>query len=70
MLIDDLFVLRFLNKLEIWVFVIFFIIKLLINGDEIYCVGLLLFLLILLVKFGFILIKCLLNWFVIFLVLV
>ena len=60
--IDDLFVSRFLNKLETWASVTFPITKLLIEDDEIYCVGFSLLLSILLAKFGPTLIKCLLNW--------
>ena len=62
--IDDLFVFRFLNKLETWASVTFSITKLLliIEDDEIYCVGFSLLLSILLAKFGPTLVKCLLNW--------
>ena len=62
MSIDDLFVSRFLNKLETWASVTFSITKLLIEDDEIYCVGFSLLLSILLAKFGHTVIKCLLNW--------
>ena len=62
MSIEDLFVSRFLNKLETWVSVTLSITKLLIEDDEIYCVGFSLLLSILLAKFGPTLIKCLLHW--------